>query len=370
MHPLPRLVRIQGSGWRHSMGATVIASAVVDIALLRVLSAKPLQAVRWGNSFELRQGMPVIAIGNPLGYGSSVTMGIVSALDRDISSSPYDGYIQTDASINPGSSGGPLFNLAGEVIGVNTAIGTTSDTAGSIGIAFAIPSNDAQFVVTRLSQFERIRVGWLALKVQKTSAALAEAVGMGAARGVIVTRVDLAQPGLADAIWPGDVILNVDGEEVHDMRTFNRAVGEQPVGSVAPLLVWRDGRSVVVKVPIDDNPDDIRRGPGKAIRLAKAVSDGPDLGLNLMGLSEEVRTRLKLAEGQTGLVVAQVEPFSPAAEQGLLAGEAIMMVHREPVRSVRDFWAKLEKARGEGKRRVLLLIRNTDGERWVALPTG
>ena len=353
-----------------SLGATVIASAVVDIALLRVTPAKPLQAVKWGDIFKLRQGMPVIAIGNPLGYSSTVTMGIISALDRDIASSPYDDYIQTDASVNPGNSGGPLFNLDGEVIGVNMAIGTTSDTSGSIGIAFAIPSNDAQFVANRLTEFGRIRVGWLALKVQKTSAAVAEAVGLPAPRGVIVTGVDPAQKGLAEAIWPGDVILSVDGVEVHDVRTFNRAVGEQPVGTIAPLLVLRDGRQMVIKVQIEDNPEDMRRGTGGPVRTAKAAPDGPDLGLNLAALTPEARTRLKLADEQPGLVIVHVEPLSPAAEQGLLAGDAILKVHRAPVRSVRDFWTKLEQARGAGRARTLLLTRSANGDRWVALPAG
>ena len=331
--------------------------------------SKPLPAVKWGNSFELRQGQPVIAIGNPLGYASTVTMGIVSALDRDIASSPYDDYVQIDAAVNPGSSGGPLFNLAGEVIGVNTAISTTSDTSGSIGIAFAIPSNDAQFVVNRLTQFERIRAGWLAVKVQKTSVAVAEAVGLPSARGVIVTGVDPANAALGEAIWPSDVILNVDGVEVHDVRTFNRAVGEQPVGSISPLMIWRDGRQMVIKVQIEDNPEDIRRGAGRPVRQVQAAAGGgPDLGLNLASLTPEARTRLKMPEEQPGLILVHVEPFSPAAEQGLLAGDAILKVARQPVRSVRDFWTKMEQARAAGRARTLLLIRNASGDRWVALP--
>jgi len=352
------------------LGATVVAAAVVDIALLRVMPAKPLQAVQWGNSFEVRQGMPVLAIGNPLGYGSSVSMGIVSALERDIASSAYDDFIQTDAATNPGNSGGPLFNLAGEVVGVNTAIATTSDTSGSIGISFAIPSNDAQFVVNRLSQYERIRVGWLAMTVQKTSPVVAEAVGLAAMRGVIVTGVDPAHTALAAAISPGDVILSVDGVPVHDRRTFSRAVGEQPVGTITPLQVWRDGQEMVVKVQIIDNPEDMRRAPRRMMREKTQAADGPDLGLNLAALTEEARARLKLPEGVPGLVVTQVESFSPAAEQGVLPGEAILMVQREPVRSVRDFWAKLERARGEGRAQVLMLVRNADGVRWIALPAG
>jgi serine protease Do len=350
-----------------SLGATVAAAAAVDIALLRVKPPRKLPAVRWGNSAALRQGMPVLAIGNPLGYGSSVTMGIVSALERDIASSPYDDYVQTDAPINPGSSGGPLFNLAGEVVGVNTAIGTTSATSGSIGIAFAIPSNDAQFVVGRLLQFDRVRVGWLPLSVHKTTAAVAEAVGLAAARGVIVTGLLGAGPSLGAVVAPGDVILSVDGAPVHDTRTFNRAVGVLPVGTIAPLVLWRDGREAVVKVQIEDNPDDMRRTPSRKPRERSPEADGPDLGLNLAALTSEARTRLKLTEAETGLMVTQVESFSPAAEQGLLVGEAILMVQREKVRSVRDFWSKLERARDGGRGRILLLVRNANGMRWVAL---
>lgn len=350
-----------------SLGATVAAAAGVDIALLRVQSSRPLPVVRWGNSAALRQGMPVLAIGNPLGYGSSVSMGIVSALERDIASSPYDDYIQTDAPINPGSSGGPLFNLAGEVVGVNTAISTTSATSGSIGIAFAIPSNDARFVVERLLQFDRVRVGWLPVTVHKTTAAVAEAVGLPALRGVIVTGLVGAHASLGTAVAPGDVILSVDGAPVHDTRTFNRAVGVLPVGTIAALVLWRDGREAIVKVEIGDNPDEMRRAPIRTARETLPAADGPDLGLNLAALTGEARTRLKLPDGATGLLVTQVESLSTAAEQGLLPGDAILMVQRKPVRSVRDFWVSLEHARAEGRGRILLLIRNANGLRWVAL---
>ncbi|MCC6718634.1 MAG: trypsin-like peptidase domain-containing protein [Acetobacteraceae bacterium] len=353
-----------------SLGATVFAAAVVDIALLKVTPAKPLPAVRWGDSFKLRQGMPVIAIGNPLGYSSSVTMGIVSALDRDINSSPYDDYVQTDASTNPGSSGGPLFNLAGEVVGVNSAIGTTSDTSGSVGIAFAIPSNDVQFVVNRLLKYDRIRMGWLAVQVQKVTKAVAEAVGLPGGRGVIVTSIEPDHPALAKVIWPGDVISAVDGEEVADARIFNRQVGQHQVGSIAALTIWRDGREMVVKVQIADNPQDIRYTLTRPARLDKPAADGRDLGLGLASLNSDARTRLKLTEDQPGLLLTTVEPFSPAAEQGLLAGDAILMVHRDPVSSVREFWSRMERAHAAGQTKVLVLVRTAAGDRWVALPVG
>lgn len=354
-----------------SLAATLVSAAVIDIALLKVLPEKPLPAVKWGDSFTLRQGTPVIAIGNPLGYSSTVTTGIVSALDRDIRSSAYDDYIQTDAAINQGNSGGPLFNVKGEVIGVNTAIVTTSDAGGSIGIGFAIPSNDAQFVIYRLQKFGRVRPGWVPIKVQKPSQAVAEAVGFKAPRGVIVTGLTEDRQSLKDIVQPGDVILAVDDEEVRDVRTFNRAVGVQLVGSIAPFTIWRDGRERVMKIEIEDSPDDVRQAQAQVAKNS-ALDDfvePPDLGLGLSALNEEVRTRLKMKGNEPGVVVISVDPFSKAAEQGLLAGEVIVKVQRETVSSVRDFWSRVDGARRDRRTRMLLLIRNADGERWIALPS-
>ena len=293
-----------------SLGATLVAAAaVVDIAILRVAPERPLVAARWGNSFTLRQGMQVIAIGNPLGYSGTVTSGIISALDRDIKASSYDHFVQTDASTNPGSSGGPLFNLDGEVIGVNTAIGTTSQTAGSVGIGFAIPSNDVQFVVNRLLQFDRVRLGWLPVRVQKPTRAIASALGMEAARGVIVTHVDGRRVALASVLTPGDVILDVDGEEVRDVRTFNRAIGVQIVGSVAPLTVWRGGRALTVEVRIEDSPDDLRVAASQRAPSGPAGVEAPDLGLNLAALDAAARTKAGLQDGGAGVAVVGVHPM-------------------------------------------------------------
>ena len=353
-----------------SLAATLVAAAVVDLALLRVVPKTPLAAVRWGDSFKLRQGTPVIAIGNPLGYSSTVTMGIISALDRDIATSPYDDYVQTDATVNPGNSGGPLFNLLGEVIGINSAIGATTESTGSIGIGFAIPSNDAQFVVNRLLQYDRVKPGWLPIKVHKPSHAVAEALNLPSSSGVIVTSVDDGRPDLAKVILPGDVILNVDGEEARDVRTFNRAVGVQIVGSVAPLAVWRDGRQIVVKVMIEDSPEDLRQSMVQPLAVRPTYVDAPDLGLNLSALNDEVRTRMKLPPNQPGVVVLGVDPFSKSAEQRILPGEVILRVQRDSIASVREFWSRVDQVRREGRNQMLLLIHNADGEHWVALPPG
>ena len=218
-------------------GSLMAVAAGTDLALLKVYPDAPLTAVKWGDSDKLRPGMPVIAIGNPLGYSSSVTAGIISALERDIKSSLYDDYIQTDASINQGNSGGPLFNMRGEVIGIDTAILTTAGSSGSIGIGFALPSNDAQFIIDRLRRFGRVRPGWIGLGTQPMSSALAEAVGLKGPGGVMVTSIRDDRPGLKDIFQLGDVLLEVDGNPIKDVRTFNRAVGGTPVGEVVPMLI-------------------------------------------------------------------------------------------------------------------------------------
>ena len=352
-----------------SLWATLVAAAtVVDIAVLRVAPERPLVAVRWGNSFSLRQGMPVIAIGNPLGYSGTVTSGIISALDRDIKASLVDQFVQTDASINPGNSGGPLFNLDGEVIGVNTAIATTSQTAGSVGIGFAIPSNDAQFVVNRLLQFDRVSLGWLPVRVQKPSRAIASALGLQAPRGVIVTHVDGTRTALASALAPGDLILDVDGEEVHDARTFNRAVGVQIVGTEARLTVWRDGRSLTVRARIEDSPDDLRMKPAQPASNPARI-DAPDLGMNLATLDDAGRARVGLEGSRLGIAVAAVDPTSKAAEQGVQAGDVILRVGRDPVASVRTFWYRVEQARIAHQDRIMLLVKGASGEQWVVVPS-
>ncbi len=358
------------------LGASLIAVASgADLALLRVYPEHPLPAVTWGNSDKLRQGNPVIAIGNPLGYGSSVTAGIVSALQRDIKSSLYDDYIQTDASINQGNSGGPLFNLAGEVIGVNTAILTASGSSGSIGIGFSLPANDAQFVIDRLRQFGRIRPGWIGLSTQTVTPAIADAVRLPRPAGVMVTSIRDDKPGLKVSFQLGDVILSVDGNDIKDVRGFNRAIGGTPVGDVVPILIWRDGARIALKVMVEENADDVEQGAKLAALVAavSATSDAyvepADMGLNLSSITEELRAKFALASDQLGVVVLSVDPNSKAAEQGMLSGDVIVRVGKQSIGSVREFWVRIDEARRGRTTRLLLLIHGSGGERWVALPS-
>ncbi len=355
-----------------TLSATVLSKALVDIALLQVQPDKPLPPVKWGNSNTVKQGMPVIAIGNPLGYASSVTSGIVSALERDIRTSPYDDYIQTDAAINQGNSGGPLFNLQGEVVGVNTALQSQGD-GGSIGIGFAIPSNDAQFVIARLLQFGRVKPGWVGARVQKLTPAIADGAAMPRserlADGVIVTGLDIGGSAVG-RLRPGDIVVGVADATMKDARTFNRSVGILDVGTTALFDIWRAGVRMKIDIPIIDNPDDLRAGQGKpAGDMASGFVDPPDLGLGLAPLTPDIRGKFDIESAVEGLAVVAVDAHSRASEAGIEPGDVIQRVMTEPVSSVRSFWLLVDGARRERRTRLLLLVRGPSGERWVTLPS-
>lgn len=355
-----------------TLAATVLSRAIVDIALIQVQPEQPLVPIAWGDSNKVKQGMPVVAIGNPLGYGFSVTSGIISALERDIRTSPFDDYIQTDAPINQGNSGGPLFNLQGEVIGVNTALQSQGD-GGSIGIGFAIPSNDAQFVVARLLKYGRVRPGWVGLRVQKLTPLLADGAGLPRAarnsEGVIVTGLDIGGTA-AGRLRPGDVIVGIGEATLKDARTFNRAVGGLEVGSSAMFDVWRGGQRQRIEIPIGDNPDDVAAGQGRtAADMAMDHVDPPDLGLGLAPVTSDIRTRYEIGADVVGVAVITVDPRSKASEAGIEPGDVIQRVQSEPVASVREFWLQVDGARRDRRTRLLMLLRGPSGERWVTLPS-
>jgi serine protease Do len=354
------------------LAANILSMAIVDIALLQVQPDKPLPAVKWGDSSQVKQGQPVIVIGSPLGYTFSVTAGIVSALERDISTSPVDDYIQTDAPINQGNSGGPLFNVEGQVVGVNTALQSRGN-GGSIGIGFSIPSNDARFVVQRLLKYGRVKPGWVGLRVQALTPMLAEGVGLPRAerhaQGVIVTGLE---PGAsAEAhIRPGDVIFGVNDSTMRDARTYNRAVGVLDVGSTATFDVWRAGKRMAVEVKVVDWPDDVKAGQGKTpSEMAASFTDPPDLGLGLSPITPDVRSRYKIAQDIAGVAVVAVDAHSKASEVGIEPGDVILRVQTQTVSTAREFWQQVDAARMERRIRLLLLVRGPSGERWVTLPS-
>ncbi len=338
----------------------------LDIAVLKVKADKPLKAVRFGDSEKLRPGDWVIAIGNPFGLGGSVTAGIVSARGRNIQSGPYDNYIQTDAAINKGNSGGPLFNMDGEVVGINTAI--LSPSGGSVGIGFAVPSAMAVPVIEQLRQYGETRRGWLGVRIQNVDEATAEALGIGAPRGALIAGVDEKGPAKPAGLEVGDVIVRFDGVEVKQSRDLPRIVASTPVGKTVEVTIIRKGKEETKKVTLGRLEDNDRQAS-----LNQPPADQPNvvrraLGLELSGLTEELRRRYGIKEGLKGVVVTRVDPSSSAADKRIQAGEVIVEVGQEPVSSPADVSRRIEALKKEGKKSALLLVANAQGEvRFVAV---
>jgi serine protease Do len=339
-----------------------------DIALLRVKSDKPLKAVKFGDSEKLRLGEWVIAIGNPFSLGGTVTAGIVSARNRDINSGPYDNYIQTDASINRGNSGGPLFNLDGEVIGVNTAI--ISPSGGSIGIGFAVPSKTALPVIDQLKQFGETRRGWLGVRIQQVTDEIAESLGIKPPRGALVAGVDEKGPAKPAGIEPGDVIVKFDNKDIKEMRDLPRVVADTPVGKQVPVQIIRKGKEETKTVMLGRLEDGEKQAEAKK---DPAVDAPPSvvkktLGIELANLSDDLRKRYKIKDTVKGVVITGIDSSSPAADKRLSPGDVIVEIAQEAVASADDFQARIDKLKKDGRKSALLLIAGADGElRFVAL---
>jgi serine protease Do len=338
-----------------------------DIALLRVKPDRALKAVNFGDSDRLRIGEWVIAIGNPFGLGGSVSAGIVSARNRDINSGPYDSYIQTDAAINRGNSGGPLFNLDGEVVGVNTAI--ISPSGGSIGIGFAVPSRNVVAVIDQLRQFGEVRRGWLGVRIQQVTDDIAESLGMRPARGALVAGIDERGPAKPAGIEPGDVIVKFDGKDIKEMRDLPRIVGDTPVGKEVPVTIVRKGKEETKTVKLgrlEDAEKQAAADKGTAPEQKSVVQK--TLGLDLANLNEELRKRFKIKDTVKGVVITGVESGSAAADKQLKSGDVIVEIAQQAVNSAADVQQRVDSLRKEGRKSALLLVANAEGElRFVAL---
>ncbi|MFN4057833.1 MAG: Do family serine endopeptidase [Roseinatronobacter sp.] len=332
-----------------------------DIALLKVTHDQPLPHVPWGNAEQARVGDWVLAVGNPLGQGFSVSAGIISARGRALSGN-YDDYIQTDAAINRGNSGGPLFNMMGEVIGVNTAI--LSPTGGSIGIGFAMSSNVASNVVDQLREFGSTRRGWLGVRIQDVNEEMAEAIGLKSATGAMVTEV-MDGPSKDAGILAGDVILRFDGRVINDTRQLVRRVGETSVGRGVDVVVFRGGEEVTLVVTLGQRELAERAMPAAATPQPEAPAS--ILGLEVQLLDDAIRQELDLPAGLIGLIVRGVDPDSDAASKGILPGDVITEANQQPVTSVADLQTRVDEARDAGRRSVLVLLRRDGDPRFVAL---
>ena len=333
-----------------------------DLALLKVTSAKPLKAVKFGDSDKLRLGEWVIAIGNPFSLGGTVTAGIVSARNRDIQSGPYDNYIQTDAAINRGNSGGPLFNLNGEVIGVNTAI--ISPSGGSIGIGFAVPSKTVVPVIDQLREFKEVRRGWLGVRIQQVSDEIAESLSVKPARGALVAGIDDKGPAKPAGIEPGDVIVKFDGKDVKEMRDLPKIVADTPVGKDVEVIVVRKGKEEKKTVKLGrledekqaalDNKKDAAPEPKPVVKKA--------LGLDLANLTDDLRKKHNIKEKVKGVLITGVDPNSPAAEKRLAPGMVIAEVQQQAVANATELQQRIDKLKKDGKKAVVLLVVSPDGD--------
>lgn len=339
-----------------------------DLAVLKFKPTKPLVSVKFGDSDKLRLGDWVVAIGNPFSLGGTVTAGIVSAKNRDISSGPYDSYIQTDAAINRGNSGGPLFNLEGDVIGVNTLI--ISPSGGSIGIGFAVPSKTVVGVVDQLRQFGELRRGWLGVRIQSVTEEIAESLSIKPARGALVAGIDDKGPAKPAGIEPGDVVVKFDGKDIKDPKDLSRVVADTAVGKEVDVVIIRKGQEETKKVTLGRLMD-----ADKVQTAVKTDEPAPEkpvtqkaLGLDLAALNKDLRTRYKIKESVKGVVVTSVDANSDAAEKRLSAGDVIVEVAQEAVSSGADVQKRIETLKKDGKKSVLLLVSNGEGElRFVAL---
>jgi serine protease Do len=343
--------------------------AVTDIALLRVKPQKALTAVPWGDSGKAKVGDWVLAIGNPFGLGGTVTAGILSAHHRNINAGPYDDFLQTDASINRGNSGGPMFNLAGEVIGINTAI--FSPSGGSVGIGFAIPSSLARPIIEQLKSGGKVERGWLGVRIQGIGDEIAESLGLDKPKGALVADVEAESPAGRAKLQPGDVILSFDGKQIDKTRDLPRLVAGTPVDKQVKLTVWRDGKEVPVDITIGRlDPEKLMASRQSAPKESKPEAKPGALGLALSALTPELRQRMEVDETAKGLVVVDVAEGSPAAARGIQPGDLIVAVGRDPVTKPEDFAGRIEAARKAGRPSVLLRIERDGTAQFVAVPLG
>ncbi len=339
-----------------------------DIAVLQVKPDSPLPFLPFGDSSASRVGDWVLAIGNPFGLGGTVTAGIVSARGRDIQQGPYDDFIQTDAAINRGNSGGPLFNMTGQVIGINTAI--FSPSGGSIGLGFSIPSSLARTVVAQLRNFGHARRGWLGVKIQQVTPDIAESLGRKEPVGALVAGVEDNGPAARAKLRNGDIILTFNGQDIHEMKNLPRTVAETEINKQVPLVVWRDGKQVTLQVKVGELPEDVTAlasAPAPAEDLSPQPLKLSGLGLELSPITPDMRKKYSVGADQKGVLITGVTDGTPAADRGLKAGDVVVEVQQEEVTSPSDAQAKIDAVRKAGRPTVLLLVQGQDGMRYVPI---
>ncbi len=332
-----------------------------DLAVLRIETDTALPSVAWGDSDKARVGDWVLAVGNPFGLGGTATVGIVSARGRDIGAGPYDDFIQVDAPINSGNSGGPLFDQNGRVIGVNTAI--FSPNGGNVGIGFAIPAELAKQVVAQLQEKGSVKRGWLGIRIQPVTPEIAESLGLDEPKGALVASVNENSPAEKAGLRQGDVILGFDDEKIKDPRALTRIVATAEVGADKPLEVWRGDKAITLDVGIGEAPQQVAAA-------TSGTNDGVELGslgLTLARLDDKTRSLYGIDETLQGVVIADVDSDSDAAEKGLRPGDLISRVNQQSVETPADITKAVEQAEQAERKAVLLLVERQGEQRFVAV---
>ncbi|HUS54782.1 MAG TPA: Do family serine endopeptidase [Thermohalobaculum sp.] len=331
-------------------GTLVGRDEKTDLAVVSVKAGHDLPTVPWGDSDAIQVGDWAVAIGNPFGFGGTVTAGIVSARGRDIHSGPYDDFIQVDAAINRGNSGGPLFDQDGYVIGVNTAI--FSPSGGNVGVGFAIPTNQARAIVGELIKNGSIERGWLGVSIQPVTREIADSLGLAGAKGALVSGVVEDGPAKKAGLKLGDVVLRFGGTEIATLRDLTTAVAQTAPKTETQVVVWRGGK---------ENSVTVHTGTLPVAKTAAAVAPMEETGTDLAGLG------LSAQPGNEGLVVTEVDPASDAASKGMLPGDVIVSINQEPVLSVEALSDALDSARANDRKSVLLLVARGGDQRFVTI---
>ncbi len=339
-----------------------------DVALLKVETEEPLPFVPWGDSDVMEVGDWVVVVGNPFGLGGTVTSGIISARARDINAGPYDDFIQTDASINRGNSGGPMFNMKGEVIGISTAI--FSPTGGSVGIGFAVPSNMAKSVTQQIVKYGRTRRGWLGVRIQPMSKEIARNLGLKKIHGALVASVTDQSPAQKGGVIAGDVIIEFDGKEIRNTKELPRIVAETDINKKVPIVVWRNNKNVKLFAKLgelevaEENHLITSKGTKKDDnKLPKLI-----LGLGVSPITPALKQRFKVPDNIKGIIITKIMNGDRSSEVGLRVGDIILMMNQKQVHSVQDFTKRISKVHKSGEKSVLLWVYRNGEKTFIALP--
>jgi serine protease Do len=339
-----------------------------DLALLKIDAKEPMPYVQWGDSDAAKVGDWIIAVGNPFGLGGSVTAGIVSARGRDIHSGPFDDFLQLDAPINRGNSGGPTFNMSGQVIGINTAI--YSPNGGSVGIGFAIPANMAKTVIGQLRDNGKVERGWLGVQIQEMTPDIASSLGLKNDHGAMVADVNAKSPAAKAGVKQGDVILKYNGRDVDQVHDLPRLVAETPAGTEVPITVWRNGHEEQLQASVGHMPSDEQQASAEQGNDQAGPEKSSALGLRLGRLDERTREQLGVKKDVKGVVVTSIAQDSPAADFGIRPGDVIVAIDQQPVTSPGEAAQKLKQAQETGNKHLLLLLNRHGVNEYVGLSVG